>query len=103
MENINNNRILEVLKQTNMTRKKKIQLIQRELTAINIVIEENNIKIKPIIRIFLTRIEMIINNEEPYMEKIENYLNKLQLSNKNAADIGYRHLTETEKTAFNIH
>lgn len=62
-----------------MTRRKKLKLLQDELTAINIVIEQNNIIIKPIIRIFLNRLQGIIDN---------NY------------QIGT--FTETEQTAFNI-
>lgn len=87
-----------------MTKKKQLQLVERELCAINICIEQNNIIIKPIIRIFLIRLQIILDHEEPSLNlpTTQNWIKKIELSNQNAADLGYRHLTETDKTAFNI-
>lgn len=65
-----------------MTRRKKLKLLQDELTAINIVIERNNIPVKPIIRVYLNRCQQILNNQPPLMQNM---------------------LTETAETAFNIH
>lgn len=94
-----------------MTRRKKLKLLQNELTAINIVIEQNNIPIKTIIRVYFNRCQMILNNEEPLILNNQQPLmqqliiedEKINQFVKETDYITYNHkLTETEKTAFNI-